>query len=72
MTVHKSQGSQFEEVLLVLPGTPSPVVTKELLYTGITRVSRAVHIWSAESTLRQAIITPTQRDTGLRDELLER
>ncbi|HCN09272.1 MAG TPA: exodeoxyribonuclease V subunit alpha [Lentisphaeria bacterium] len=72
MTVHKSQGSQFEEVLLVLPGTPSPVVTKELLYTGITRVSRAVHIWSAESTLRQAIITPTQRDTGLRDELLEK
>lgn len=72
MTVHKSQGSQFEEALLLLPDRPNPIVTKELLYTGITRVSRAIHIWSSEAALRQAILTLTQRDTGLRDDLLGR
>lgn len=37
MTVHKSQGSEFERVLLVLPGQPNPIMTRELLYTGVTR-----------------------------------
>ncbi|WP_414502843.1 exodeoxyribonuclease V subunit alpha [Zymobacter sp. IVIA_5232.4 C2] len=40
MTVHKSQGSEFDRVLLVLPGQPNPIMTRELLYTGITRAKR--------------------------------
>ena len=42
LTVHKSQGSEFDAVYLVLPATPSPVVTRELIYTGITRARRRV------------------------------
>ena len=42
MTVHKSQGSEFDRVLLLLPPEPSRVVTRELLYTAITRARRRV------------------------------
>ena len=44
LTVHKSQGSEFDAVYLVLPATPSPVVTRELIYTGITRARRRVWV----------------------------
>ncbi len=67
MTVHKSQGSEFERVLLVLPGAASPVVTRELLYTGLTRAREHVELWSAEATLRQAVATPVRRASGLRE-----
>lgn len=45
MTVHKSQGSEFTEVLLALPDQPSPLLTRALFYTGITRAKRRVEIW---------------------------
>jgi exodeoxyribonuclease V alpha subunit len=48
LTVHKSQGSEFDRVLLVLPDRDSPVLTRELLYTGITRARRSVELWYAE------------------------
>jgi exodeoxyribonuclease V alpha subunit len=67
MTVHKSQGSEFERVLLVLPDAASPVVTRELLYTGLTRARAHVELWSTEATLRQAVATPVRRASGLRE-----
>jgi exodeoxyribonuclease V alpha subunit len=69
MTVHKSQGSEFERVLLILPDRDYPVLTRELLYTAITRPKKAVEIWQRESVLRTAIARRTERLSGLHDAL---
>ncbi len=70
MTVHKSQGSEFERVAIVLPEKPSPILSRELLYTAITRAKRAVSIYASEASLRAAITQRTQRASGLLDRLL--
>ena len=69
MTVHKSQGSEFDRVLLVLPERDTPVATRELVYTGLTRARRAVELWASEAILRAAIARRTQRASGLREAL---
>jgi exodeoxyribonuclease V alpha subunit len=69
MTVHKSQGSEFDKVALLLPMTPSPVLTKELLYTGITRAKRSFCLWGASGLIRAAASTRIQRYSGLIAEL---
>jgi len=69
MTVHKSQGSEFEEVLLVLPDRENPVLTRELIYTGITRASRRVELWSNETVFRAALERRVERTSGLSDAL---
>lgn len=71
MTVHKSQGSEFDRVLLVLPVTPSRVVTRELFYTGITRARHGVAVLASESMLRAAVEAPTRRLSGLLDRMAE-
>jgi len=68
-TVHKAQGSEFDDVLLLLPAQPSRVVTRELLYTAITRARRRATIAAGVATLEAAIATPTRRDSGLIDRL---
>jgi exodeoxyribonuclease V alpha subunit len=70
MTVHKSQGSEFEKVLFLLPDRLSPVLTRELVYTGITRARRDLEIWFAEPILRAAIQRRALRTSGLRDALI--
>ena len=69
MTVHKSQGSEFERVLFILPDRESPVLTRELLYTGVTRASRRVELWFEEAVLRQAVSRKVARTSGLSDAL---
>lgn len=69
MTVHKSQGSEFDNVLLVLPDRESPVLTRELLYTGLTRASRRVEVWFHEPVWRAAVARRVERASGLRDAL---
>ncbi|HUH65547.1 MAG TPA: exodeoxyribonuclease V subunit alpha, partial [Syntrophales bacterium] len=69
MTVHKSQGSEFESVLLILPDNDSPVLTRELIYTGITRAKKNVEIWGAEGIFRTAISRRIMRTSGLYDAL---
>lgn len=70
MTVHKSQGSEFEHVQLVLPGGESPVLTRELLYTGITRARRQLTLCATEpGALLQALPRRTLRASGLRQAL---
>ena len=71
MTVHKSQGSEFDNVLLILPDKESPVLTRELVYTGLTRARSRVEVWFQESVLRAAIARKIQRGSGLRDRLCE-
>lgn len=67
MTIHKSQGSEFESVLLILPDKESPILTRELLYTGITRTKQQLILVGSEKILRSAISTQIQRSSGLHD-----
>lgn len=69
MTVHKSQGSEFDSVLLVLPQDSSPVLTRELLYTAITRARSRLHIVGTRAALKTAVNSPTKRLSGLGDAL---
>jgi exodeoxyribonuclease V alpha subunit len=69
LTVHKSQGSEFERVLLVLPDRESPVLSRELLYTGITRARKSVELWFEEKVFRAALSRRVRRTSGLRDAL---
>ena len=66
MTVHKAQGSEFERVLLVLPDKRNPVLTRELLYTGITRARESVELWAREEVLGEAVQNQSLRSSGLR------
>jgi len=67
MTVHKSQGGEFEEVLFILPDRASPLLTRELVYTGVTRASHRVELWFNETVLRVAVACRVERASGLRE-----
>lgn len=69
MTVHKSQGSEFERVALVLPPAPSPILTRELIYTAITRARNRVVVHGAPEILIDAIGRRIDRASGLREAL---
>jgi exodeoxyribonuclease V alpha subunit len=69
LTVHKSQGSEFDDVLLVLPDKNVRVASRELVYTGITRARRALTLWANDSVLSEAIARRAQRWSGLADKL---
>ncbi|MEM7199961.1 MAG: exodeoxyribonuclease V subunit alpha [Planctomycetota bacterium] len=66
MTVHKAQGSEFDAVALVLPERPSPILTRELVYTALTRARRSVTVYGTENVLRDAIRRRIDRASGLR------
>ena len=70
MTVHKSQGSEFSEVLLVLPEQPSPLLTRSLFYTGITRAKHKVEIWALPPRLSEGVATRAERAAGLAERLV--
>jgi exodeoxyribonuclease V alpha subunit len=69
MTVHKAQGSEFKETIFILPPNPSPLMTRELLYTGVTRARGRSELWCSEETLRSGVTTRLQRISGLREKL---
>lgn len=69
MTVHKSQGSEFSEVLLALPEQPSPLLTRALLYTGITRARQRVELWALPARLAEAVNARAERASGLAERL---
>ncbi|WP_448508880.1 exodeoxyribonuclease V subunit alpha [Immundisolibacter sp.] len=69
LTVHKSQGSEFTRVLLILPPQPSPLLTRELIYTALTRAREGVTVWGSEATLAAAVGRRLERDSGLADAL---
>jgi exodeoxyribonuclease V alpha subunit len=70
MTVHKSQGSQFEHVALVLAGRDSPIQTRELVYTGVTRAKQRLSWLGDLDELRTALARQVRRESGL-PELIE-
>ncbi|MFC3394584.1 exodeoxyribonuclease V subunit alpha [Brenneria rubrifaciens] len=65
MTVHKSQGSEFEHTALVLPNHFLPVLTRELVYTAVTRARKRLSLYADMKILCRAVNTPTQRHSGL-------
>jgi exodeoxyribonuclease V alpha subunit len=69
LSVHKSQGSEFDEVAFVLPERPSPLLTRELVYTAVTRAKKKVTLFGSEAVLRAAIAASVERASGLRDRL---
>ena len=69
MTVHKSQGSEFRRVLLVLPEQDMPLLTRELLYTALTRARDSVVIIGRAGLTGAAVKRPTRRTSGLREKI---
>ena len=69
MTVHKSQGSQFGTAAVLLPDPTSPILTRELLYTAVTRARRHLILVGAEEAIRAAVARPVARASGLRSRL---
>jgi len=69
MTIHKSQGSQFGTAAVVLPPPSSPILTRELLYTAVTRAQRRLIVAGTEDAVRAAVARPAARASGLRARL---
>ena len=69
MTIHKSQGSQFDAVAVILPDAASPILTRELLYTAATRAQRHLTVVGSEESIRAAVGRPIARASGLRRRL---
>ncbi len=67
MTVHKAQGSQFAQVAVLLPDPTSPILTRELLYTAVTRAQERLILVGTEETVRGAVERPITRASGLRE-----
>lgn len=65
MTVHKSQGSQFDAVVVLLPDASSPMLTRELLYTAVTRARTHLTVAGSEASIRTAVSRPIARASGL-------
>lgn len=70
MTVHKSQGSEFDNVLLILPFKPNYVMSRELLYTGVTRAKKSLSIMSSKQTFEYSIMTQTQRFSYIAERIM--
>jgi exodeoxyribonuclease V alpha subunit len=69
MTVHRAQGSQFGCVSVVLPPADSPLLSRELLYTALTRATHRVQVFGTEEAIRRAVTRPANRASGLRNRL---
>ncbi len=69
MTIHKSQGSEFGHVLVVLPQQWNRIMTRELLYTALTRGRNMVTIAGDEEVIRKTVVTGLERMSGLREKL---
>jgi exodeoxyribonuclease V alpha subunit len=72
MTVHKSQGSEFDHTVLVLPEAPSPILTRELIYTAITRAAGwfTLVVPPGAQTDRDAVARASIRASGLAERLV--
>jgi len=69
VTIHKSQGSEYDHAIVVLPERASRIVTRELLYTGVTRARNKVTVIGSKEVIDIAIKTPIRRATGLASRL---
>lgn len=66
MTIHKSQGSEYDQVAVLLPPDPEHrILSRQLLYTGVSRARQTLQLWSSEEALRAALAQPVRRASGL-------
>lgn len=65
MTIHKSQGSEFNRVAVVLPRDDSPLLSRELLYTAVSRARSRVHLFGSKTVISQAVRRRVTRTSGL-------
>jgi len=66
VTVHKSQGSEYDHVAVLLPPDPqNRILSRQLLYTGMSRAKRMVELWATEAAIEAAMATPVRRASGL-------
>ncbi len=65
MTIHKSQGSEFEDTVLIFPQEFNPLLTRELVYTGVTRAKSRLYLFADNDVMKRAIHLRTQRESGL-------
>lgn len=71
MTIHKSQGSEFDEVVVVLPDEDNRILSRELIYTAITRAKKSVKLVTERQVFEQALSRNIERFSGLADQLKE-
>ncbi|MGF1752373.1 exodeoxyribonuclease V subunit alpha [Vibrio makurazakiensis] len=71
MTIHKSQGSEFDLTLMILPPDFTPILTRELIYTGITRAKNNLMMFCDNSVLKRGVKVRTARESGLVSRLAE-
>jgi exodeoxyribonuclease V alpha subunit len=72
MTIHKSQGSEFDHAVVSLPRAASPILTRQLLYTAVTRAKDRLTVIGSEESVRAAIDRPVARASGLEERLWPR
>jgi exodeoxyribonuclease V alpha subunit len=72
MTVHRAQGSQFDDVTVLLPAADSPLATRQTFYTALTRAAGTVTVIGSEAAVLACVGRPAARATGLRDRLAGR
>jgi exodeoxyribonuclease V alpha subunit len=72
MTIHKSQGSEYDQVLVVLPDNPNvPILTRELLYTAVTRAKSKVTVQASEGVILQTANRVVKRASGIMERFVE-
>jgi exodeoxyribonuclease V alpha subunit len=70
LTIHKSQGSEYEHVAVMLPPEPDQrILSRQLLYTAVSRARRGIELWASDAALDAALARPVVREGGLRDRL---
>ena len=69
MTVHKSQGSEFDHVIIILPSEKSPILTREMIYTAITRARKKVSLLGSKNVLKESLKCITNRSSGIQEAL---
>jgi exodeoxyribonuclease V alpha subunit len=69
LTIHRSQGSEFDDVVVSLPARGSPLLTRELLYTAVTRARRGVTLLAPDGALEAALARRVARASGLAERL---
>ena len=66
LTIHRTQGSEYEHILLVIPPVEdSPILSRELLYTGLSRAKKSATLWCTEQSFKQTVESTVQRASGL-------
>ncbi|TXH91460.1 ATP-binding domain-containing protein, partial [Thauera aminoaromatica] len=66
MTIHRGQGSQFDAVTVILPPAESPLLTRELLYTAVTRARHRIRVIGTQDAVRAGVERQVRRASGLR------